>query len=819
MTNVVQYDSNFNLSIGSSTSSSFNSSGSIIAASGFTGSLSGSVFGLGNTVSFSSSVSSDLVNLESKSASVDISITNINSVTSSNIARLSNLESKSSSVDISITNINSFTASNGNQSLNQLTGSLATTGSNTFYGTQVFSGSVFIATDLIVQGSSSIQYISASSVSIGTNIVNLNTATPSVRYAGISVQDSGSSAGITGSMLWDSLCNRWIYSNPSTIGYSGGLLMSGPRAATLGSETTLTCNYIAKSGGGDHLYDSCIIDDGTTTCIKNNLVGTGTLNIGTSTSNTHTITGSINVTGSICQYGTLGVIGGGASFGNAAPRAMIDFRFNADRGIKMSSPGTSTETVITSYQGDVTGNLRTLRLAGDILYFNTGDGSNGTGCTNMTITSCGCVGINTTSPTAPLTIQSTISCDNVVVAVKTNYTGNNTIIELSQISQDGVIKMRSANGTQQVQISAVTGGASYTYFNNGSNVGIGCTTPGQSLTVQSAGVATYLKSTATSDSATYGNFQMYRQACKVGNGVGFALGLINSAAVDTEYAYIGTLIESCTNTQECGAIGFYTTTAGNGRCERMRITSGGSVGIGRTDPSFPLDIYGTAARISSNNTFSPSLYLNFNNTNVARFLADQNSVYLISQCAYPVEIQTNNATKAIFGSGASSDISFVSYSGYKQFLSGGDQINTWLNGSGATMYLNYNGNGAVKAGTSQQVLYAGSDCRIKKDIQMVDTTIDKIMCLIPKTFKYKEGLACTYYGFIAQDMELVFPELVKTDDGINIVNGEEVPNQKSIESYGLVWASILTKAIQELKAENNSLQCTINLLKSCIGIV
>jgi hypothetical protein len=230
LTNVVQYDSNFNLSIGTSTSSSFNSSGSIIAGSGFTGSLSGSVFGLGNTVSFSSSVSSDLINLESKSASVDISISSINT----------------------------FTASNANTSLNLLTGSLATTGSNTFYGTQVFSGSVFIATDLIVQGSSSIQYISASSVSIGTNIVQLNTATPSVRYAGISVQDSGSSAGVTGSMLWDSLCNRWIYSNPSTIGYSGGMLMSGPRTSTLGTELPLTCNYIAKSGGGDHLYDSCI---------------------------------------------------------------------------------------------------------------------------------------------------------------------------------------------------------------------------------------------------------------------------------------------------------------------------------------------------------------------------------------------------------------------------------------------------------------------------------------------------------------------------------------------------------------------------------
>jgi hypothetical protein len=247
LTNVVQYDSNFNLSIGTSPSSSFNSSGSIIAASGFTGSLSGSVFGLGNTVSFSSSVSSDLINLESKSASVDISISSINT----------------------------FTASNANTSLNLLTGSLATTGSNTFYGTQVFSGSVFIATDLIVQGSSSIQYISASSVSIGTNIVQLNTATPSVRYAGISVQDSGSSAGVTGSMLWDSLCNRWIYSNPSTIGYSGGMLISGPRAANLGEETTLTCNYIAKSGGGDHLYDSCIQDSNGTVTIGGTLCTSG----------------------------------------------------------------------------------------------------------------------------------------------------------------------------------------------------------------------------------------------------------------------------------------------------------------------------------------------------------------------------------------------------------------------------------------------------------------------------------------------------------------------------------------------------------------
>ena len=180
-------------------------------------------------------------------------LSSINSATASFSPRITNLESKSASVDISISNINQFTSS-----INIWSGSLATTGSNTFKGTQIISGSTYVQGDLVVLGSSSIQYISASSVSIGTNIVQLNTATPGVRYAGLSVQDSGSSAGVTGSILWDSLCNRWLYSNPSNVGYSGGIIMSGPRAATFGTETTLTCNYIAKSGGGDHLYDSCI---------------------------------------------------------------------------------------------------------------------------------------------------------------------------------------------------------------------------------------------------------------------------------------------------------------------------------------------------------------------------------------------------------------------------------------------------------------------------------------------------------------------------------------------------------------------------------
>jgi hypothetical protein len=260
-----------------------------------------------------------LSNLESKSASVDISISNINSVTASNIARLSNLESKSASVDISISNINQYTGSNDTKwttltnvtsSLIAATGSYATTGSNSFYGTQVFSGSVFIANNLIVQGSSSIQYISASSVSIGTNIVQLNTANPSVRFAGLTMIDSGSVGG-SGSFLYDSLQDEFIFvhrGNGTNITSSHFVL--GPETFdNLGNETYLTCNILTKGTGKEHLVDSCIFDNGTTTCIKNNLVGTGTIcaPIGTFTNSAGLP--SVNIRASDTNFSLLSVLG------------------------------------------------------------------------------------------------------------------------------------------------------------------------------------------------------------------------------------------------------------------------------------------------------------------------------------------------------------------------------------------------------------------------------------------------------------------------------------------------------------------------------
>ena len=195
-----------------------------------------------------------LTNLETTSASVNISIANINSFSSSQLTQNSAL----ATITGSLISTASLHESRINQ-LASLSGSYATTGSNVFYGTQVFTGSLYVAYDLIVQGSSSIQYITASQVDLGTNTIVLRNDSPAVRFGGISVVDSGSAQGASGSLFWDSLNNNWIYQHPSGGAESGmtAVLISGPlNSGSMGSEAHITTGKIMVAHGDDHIGDS-----------------------------------------------------------------------------------------------------------------------------------------------------------------------------------------------------------------------------------------------------------------------------------------------------------------------------------------------------------------------------------------------------------------------------------------------------------------------------------------------------------------------------------------------------------------------------------
>ena len=115
--------------------------------------------------------------------------------------------------------------------------------------------------NVTVYGTQSVQYITSSQVNIGANIITVNTDTPSIRFGGLAVYDSGST-GLTGSMLWDSQNNHWVYANPSGSTYSGGMFISGPRSSALGSEQGTTFNALMKGQGGDHITSSGVFESG-----------------------------------------------------------------------------------------------------------------------------------------------------------------------------------------------------------------------------------------------------------------------------------------------------------------------------------------------------------------------------------------------------------------------------------------------------------------------------------------------------------------------------------------------------------------------------
>lgn len=150
---------------------------------------------------------------------------------------------------------------------------VAMTGSNnTFSGTQTFN-------NIVVNGTASIAYlesVTGSAKIIGDAFIILNNDTPTERYAGIIVLDSGS-AGTSASFQFDGLTNDWFYEYTGSDPLNFGVVMFGPEYGTKGSPTYLTNNRLPKGDGGHHLNDSNISDDGSNVSINSNTQITGSL--------------------------------------------------------------------------------------------------------------------------------------------------------------------------------------------------------------------------------------------------------------------------------------------------------------------------------------------------------------------------------------------------------------------------------------------------------------------------------------------------------------------------------------------------------------
>ena len=134
--------------------------------------------------------------------------------------------------------------------------------------------------------------ITGSATIIGDEYLILNADSPTKRFAGIKVYDSGS--GLTGSFEWDSVDDNWI--QVETGGESAGMLtgLSGSK----GSEVYPTLNTIIKGTGNHTVQDSIITDNGTQVTVAGNLSASAFIGDGSGLTNVVPPTGSHAVSAS-----------------------------------------------------------------------------------------------------------------------------------------------------------------------------------------------------------------------------------------------------------------------------------------------------------------------------------------------------------------------------------------------------------------------------------------------------------------------------------------------------------------------------------------
>ena len=268
-------------SLSSSLTSSIGSLSSSIATT--TSGLSSSIGSLSSSIATTTSeLSSSIGSLSSSVATTTSGLSSSVATTTSGLS--SSISSLSSSVATTTSGLSSSVATttlgikNRVDSIEAKTGSYATTGSNIFRGNQTITGSLYISQDLIVAGSSSIQNISSSILNIGDNIITVNALNPSVRFGGLAVIDSGSSPQVSGSMLFDSVNDQWIFIHQNQSSVTSSILLMGPQTYdNIGNEAFPTNNRLLKSVNAEHLGDSNITDNGTKVSINSNTEITGSL--------------------------------------------------------------------------------------------------------------------------------------------------------------------------------------------------------------------------------------------------------------------------------------------------------------------------------------------------------------------------------------------------------------------------------------------------------------------------------------------------------------------------------------------------------------
>jgi len=478
--------------------------------------------------------------------------------------------------------------------------------------------------------------------------------------------------------------------------------------------------------------------------------------------NSPTISGSLTVTGNILTSGSITLSGSIASASYAATASFVALAQSASNAV-------SAETASFANAFTVAGNLTAQTLVVQTI---TSSVDFVTGSTRF-----GSILGNTHVFTGSMSVSGSAnfrtSQNFIVSSSSTGWISgfvndyNNTVF--IGVDNDGMYSQPTSKGTKLVAGNGIT----YLYVTS-SGVGIGTTSPTLALNVIGQVRAGYATNAGVTIGLTPGGIPNNDLSAYILWGDNATFGGENGDLI-----YVP-------RTSTTGAHRFYTGAFGVAS-EKMRITSGGDVGIGNTAfSSTRLTVTG-----KSNSSSDYSFVAN-NASNSNLFLIRNDGWCIINANKGAEALQVNNTRNS------TGDYAMVTTLGSN------------CNNTSAYHYI------AATGGADKYYLYGNgtyttvSDVRLKKNITTVaDTYLDKVKDLRVVNYNWNDQPdgSDLELGMIAQEVEELIPSIVyegrEHEDG-NIYKGIQVSS----------LPYILIKAIQELKAQNDDLQSQINELKA-----
>lgn len=353
------------------------------------------------------------------------------------------------------------------------------------------------------------------------------------------------------------------------------------------------------------------------------------------------------------------------------------------------------------------------------------------------------------------------------------------------------------SNTHQFVIYDNTAGSSRMLINSSGNFGIGTTSPQGKLdsVAPAADLTDFGRATGSALNIRIAN---------VINRLG-QINFCNDAAPAFGYGSIGMVMTSGSGVG-LGDMVFGTKSSGSAvvSTERMRITSGGDTQLSGNN----LDIKGTSAGNTSIRITDSTGTIG---TDSLDLINDGTAAYIWNRASTPIRFGTGGTERMRITSGGNIDTnshsgSAVAYgfrlaaqSGYSQIYMESTSTDT------RTLQRFYNPNGNVG-----NIIISGfttsydtsSDYRLKEDLQDF-AGLDMVSKIPVYDFKWKTDESRSY-GVMAHELQEVLPDAV---------SGEKDAEEMQGVDYSKIVPTLI-KAIQELKADNDSLKARIETLEN-----